>query len=203
MGIPFHGHYRNRKMSPTYRSWVAMKYRCHGPGASLPSYKRHYSYAGKGITVCHRWLLFVNFLADMGERPKGTTLDRIHNELGYFAGNCRWADKLTQRRNQSNIRILTVHGETRSASEFARIYGITLKALCMRLASGWSDEDAVLLPFKKRRSSPKNQTVLGRRIVDWARELGISAVSIRSRLANGWSEKDAVTTPARRPGPPY
>jgi hypothetical protein len=58
-------------------------------------------YGGRGISVCQRWGAFENFLADMGERPPGTTIDRYPNNNGnYEPGNCRWATALQQRHNQ-------------------------------------------------------------------------------------------------------
>lgn len=95
-----HGHFGSR----TYNSWASMLSRCRDK--NKPAYAR---YGAIGITVCERWEKFENFLADMGERPEGCSIDRIDNDKGYEPGNCRWATPIQQRRNQR--RYIARHGD--------------------------------------------------------------------------------------------
>lgn len=96
-GLTIHGHSKrvSADASPTYRSWQAMKHRCLNPRAT-----KWDLYGGRGITVCARWMRFDTFLSDMGERPDGTSLDRIDPNGNYEPGNCRWATPLEQRHNR-------------------------------------------------------------------------------------------------------
>ena len=94
-----HGHSPEGRASPTYLTWAAMVQRCANP--NNPSYPR---YGGRGITVCDRWLSFAEFLADMGERPPGLTLERRNNDGSYEKDNCAWASMKEQRRNQGRNR---------------------------------------------------------------------------------------------------
>lgn len=90
-----HGHAVRGARSDTYQSWACMRTRCLNPNAN-----DYPDYGGKGITVCERWDSFENFLADMGERPEGMTIDRKDGRGHYEPDNCRWATAHEQRVNR-------------------------------------------------------------------------------------------------------
>jgi hypothetical protein len=90
-----HGHTSGGVISPTYTSWSCMVGRCYHH--SSPNYQR---YGGVGIAVCDKWRKFEGFLADMGERPVGHTLDRIDGTKDYEKDNCRWATPGQQAANR-------------------------------------------------------------------------------------------------------
>ncbi len=114
-----HGHTKGGVLSPTYGNWRSMRNRC-----SLPSHPHFADYGGRGITVCERWRAFENFLADMGARPAGKTLDRYPNRDGnYEPSNCRWATMTEQLNNRRSVRILEINGERHSVAEWARRRG--------------------------------------------------------------------------------
>lgn len=115
----------------TYVVWQGMLSRCDN-GIK--------NYGERGISVCERWRKFENFLADMGERPKGMSLDRIDNDGNYEPGNCRSADGPTQHRNKRTNVFITVDGQRKTLAEWAEVLGVPRKKLYRRRSWGWPDE---------------------------------------------------------------
>ena len=143
-----HGHAIRGKHSSTHQSWLDMTYRCTNPRSRNWNY-----YGGRGIVVCDRWRQFENFLADMGENPKGLQLDRIDNNGNYEPGNCRWATRSEQHRNKRNNRLLTLGVRTQCRQAWADELGISIEALWRRLSRrGWSIEKALTTPSMRKQA---------------------------------------------------
>jgi hypothetical protein len=137
LGALKHGHTALEQMSPTYNSWRAMIERCTNPKS-----EKYYAYGAKGIRVCERWLLFQNFLQDMGKRPHGKTIDRYPDRSGnYERGNCRWATPKEQSANSSRTSMLVYQGQLRSRKEVAKLLGIPYSSLNWKLRNGILLED--------------------------------------------------------------
>lgn len=115
-----------------YRSWKDMRARCANTNDS-----DYADYGGRGIRVCERWNDFAAFLADMGSRPAGKTLDRIDVNGGYEPGNCRWASAGVQANNKrSNLR-LSIDGVSRTLQEWSDMHGVGRSTVRWRLRQGW------------------------------------------------------------------
>lgn len=129
----------------TYKTWQGMHTRCENP-----NYKIFHRYGGRGIYVCERWNSFENFYEDMGEKPKGCSLDRIDNDGPYAPWNCRWATSKQQCRNRGTMKMVTYQGKTQSLIEWAEEFGLSYSTLCTRSRRGWSDERIIGTPIKSR-----------------------------------------------------
>ncbi len=131
--------------TPTHKSWLAMLNR-----ATCPNATGHERYFDAGIGVCDRWRTFENFLADMGERPAGTSLDRIDNAAGYEPSNCRWATNTTQSHNRRVTRWLEHDGQKWPIAHWARIVGLCEGTLRDRIKHGWPVARALTEPARRR-----------------------------------------------------
>jgi hypothetical protein len=147
-----HGHsWVNGKASLTYGVWRTMRTRCTNP--NHPTYAR---YGSRGIKVCERWNKFANFLADMGVKPDGLSLDRIDNDGDYKFENCHWATQAEQNRNtRSNISV-TIDGETKLLLDWAVIYQIKYQTAYRRIHKyGLTPYEALTRPIGRYTRKPK------------------------------------------------
>jgi hypothetical protein len=136
--------------TPEFASYIAMKHRC------LNESRENYSrYGGAGVTICERLMDPLLFVETLGNRPPGTSIDRIDSTKGYWCGECeecqskgrvnnvRWATAITQANNNSrNVRI-EARGESHTTAEWSRISGVKRETIANRVKRGWPPEEAI------------------------------------------------------------
>jgi len=146
-----------RKRAAEYNSWHQMKQRCENP-----SNPRYASYGGRGIRFCERWRVYKHFLADMGPKPPGTSLERLDNNGNYEPDNCVWA---TARQQQSNTRrnvFIEYQGLQLTVTEWARRLGLNAEMIFVRLRRGWSPEKALTVPAQLRLGAVDAEVIVKR-----------------------------------------
>lgn len=127
-----------------HRVWIGMRSRCNNPKG-----REYANYGGRGIKVCERWDSFENFVADMGVRPEGYSIDRINNDGDYEPSNCRWATTTQQLNNRRVNRVLELNGERRTIGEWSVKLGIGWSTIRNRVDRyGWTIEKALTTPVK-------------------------------------------------------
>lgn len=185
----------NMTDTPTWTTWRAMMKRCY------ETTSKHYTrYGARGILVQESWHEFVNFYNDMGERPDGTSLDRINNDGNYEITNCRWADNFTQNNNRGDYNTkLTLGNLTLNINEWSRKLDIKPTAITERLRRGWSVEKTLTTPCKSYTKEPKLWEYKGetKNLSQWAKILGLDYVALHARIRMGWEFTKAVETPFR------
>lgn len=127
--------------------WESMHERC--------EYSRHPhydDYGGRGIKVCEAWNRYLPFAkwAFKNGYSWGLSLDRIDVDGCYSPSNCRWATQKEQQNNKRSNRIIEYDGEKYTLTQLAERFGIRRTTLKERLNMGWSVEDAVNRPIRKR-----------------------------------------------------
>ena len=143
--VKTHGHARKDSHTPTYKVWAGMKKRCRTP--SMTAYKY---YGGRGIKVCERWMHYENFLADMGEKPDGMSLDRTDADGDYTPENCRWASKVEQMNNRRNSRVITAFGKSLTIPQWVKETGLGYMTIYKRLRAGAPPEEALTRAWYSR-----------------------------------------------------
>lgn len=134
-----HGHAVARTRE--YYTWSAMLQRCQNPAQS-----NFENYGARGITVCDRWKSFENFLADMGPKPPGTSIEREDNDKGYSPDNCRWATGIEQNNNRRVNKQVIYRGMPMTIPDAVRRAGSVVSTGIARQRinrDGWAIEKAV------------------------------------------------------------
>lgn len=141
-----HGHAPRGAKTATYKAWEAMHRRCR-----LESQDSYPQYGGRGIAVCEQWASFEEFLADMGEKPVGMSLERKDSNGPYAPNNCRWATQKEQQRNRRGNRLLSHDGVTMTVAEWAERIGVGSATIRSRIDKhGWSVARALETPARTR-----------------------------------------------------
>lgn len=123
-----HGESRAGLDTKEYKAWLSMKGRC-----LVKTHHAYERYGGRGITICARWLVYENFLADIGRAPSPKhSLERRDNDGGYSKENCYWATAKEQMRNRHNT--IMIGGST--LMEECKRRGLRYKIIYDRWAKG-------------------------------------------------------------------
>jgi len=164
-----------------------------------PDHIHFASYGGRGITIDPTWNTFAGFLADMGPRPSGLTLDRRDNDGPYSRENCRWTTRKEQQRNRRDTRRHEFQGQMLTLAEIAEATGINHRTLMDRVnRNGWSIERATTQPTQapSRAYHFQGQDLT---LPQWSAVLGISLSRLWHRIhERGWSIERAFTQPLRK-----
>lgn len=135
-----------------HQTWASIKKRTRDPNDV--AYPR---YGGRGITMCDEWYnSYEAFRRDVGPRTNGCTLDRIDNNKGYCKENCRWATWTEQARNRRSNVYLEFGGERLTKAAWAERYKIHPQVLSKRLKAGKSIEEAITMPLREHKKSPRH-----------------------------------------------
>jgi len=121
-----------KSYSKIYGIYASMMDRCYN--SNMHAYHR---YGGRGIFVCERWHKFENFYEDMGDPPRGMTLDRTDNAKGYSKENCRWATRKEQSNNTRTNKFIAFNGRIQTMQQWAEELEINGCTLRDRFKRGW------------------------------------------------------------------
>lgn len=177
-----------------YSIWSNMRNRCNNPRCKDYKY-----YGGKGVSVCKEWddyMVFRKWSYENGYSPnKKVSIDRIDSNGGYEPSNCRWADRETQANNMSSNHLITINGETKNLTQWAKEFGLPPKHVETRIRQyGWDEVKALSTPINNHRIYVEYDGEK-RLLSDLAEEYDIKYMTLYNRLyTQGWDLKKALIT---------
>lgn len=164
--------------TPEHIIWRSMLQRCRDRNST-----KYTSYGGRGISICDRWLIFENFLTDMGHRPTPHhSIDRIDNDGNYCPENCRWATQKQQARNKRRTIRVEIEGTSIALADYCEANNLNHAIIRQRIARGTPIEIALQAAKIKPRVYSGDQ--------HWQKKLTSSAVAeIKQLLSSGLSQQ--------------
>lgn len=131
-----------------FKIWSSMRERCY-----RTKHKYFKDYGGRGITVCDEWktsFLAFKEWAEANGYADHLTLDRKDGNGNYTPENCRWATMKEQQNNKRSNHLVELNGVSHTITEWSEILGIKKTTIRERLKCGWTDEEALTKPVRKR-----------------------------------------------------
>lgn len=124
-----------------YKIYEGMITRCYNK--NRPKY---HIYGERRITVCKEWLddytKFKEWSLNNGYNEE-LSIDRIDVNGNYEPSNCRWVTMFEQSQNRIDTIFLTINGETKPLTEWARETNQKAPTIRGRKYRGWSDYECV------------------------------------------------------------
>lgn len=177
--------------SDEFKIWTDMNTRCYNENSTSYS-----NYGGRGIQLCERWKnSFEAFFADMGKRPsKGHSIDRKDVNGDYSPENCKWATAAEQAKNKRNNVLITIDGETRILSDWAKHFGVFTSTASLRYKRGYRGIDVFKSTVCMVSFNGIEDTIAG-----WSKRTGIKKTTIFARLkVHNWPVERALTEGAKK-----
>lgn len=164
-----------------YQIWCGMKTRCYNKNDEFYEY-----YGGKGIKLSNEWLDFNIFFNDMGNPPKGLSIERKDNNKNYCKENCKWATQKEQANNRSNNKIIKYNGKSQTLSQWSNELNIKYSILLDRLNQGWTIEKTFT---KKCKKVPKYIEYDNKKLTikEWSIITQLPIYVIEGRLKRKWN----------------
>lgn len=181
-------------------------------------HEKYERYGGRGILVCDRWHIFENFVIDMGDRPKGKTIERLDNDKHYCPENCVWTNAKVQANNRRNNLTFTYNGKTQTFTQWVEELNamgkptITYNTAQSRIRRGWDFLCALTTPLETSSPTKEREHHINfiftymdstKHLKLWVdefnskRDMQINYNAVRTRIRNGWNFLDALNTPLR------
>lgn len=144
---------KSKKENPNYKKKLyyihnSMLNRCRNKND-----RAYHNYGGRGIKVDEEWLKYEPFEKWSLENgyKEGLWIDRINNDGNYEPDNCRWITPKEQLNNTRRNVIITINGESHTATEWEELTGIKSCTIKRRIELGWNEDD-LLQPINAKYS---------------------------------------------------